>query len=120
MPELIAQSLEEYKQIALRLVTTPALLADVKARLMANKETCALFDTEGFTLNLEEAYVGMHRQTQLGRAIDLLSTNKNFNKCQIFIMGFLRRLSELEKAAGIKEPSNFIVSTLLHRNLAKI
>lgn len=64
MPELIAQSLEEYEQIALRLVTTPELLADVKARLVANKATCALFDTERFTRNLEEAYIGMHSQTQ--------------------------------------------------------
>ncbi len=74
MPELIAQSLEEYEQIALRLVTTPALLADVKARLIANKSTCPLFDTEGFTRNLEAAYIDMWRQAQLGDASDALSS----------------------------------------------
>jgi SAM-dependent methyltransferase len=68
MPELIAQSLEEYEQIALKLVTTPELLADVKARLIANKATCALFDTEGFTRNLEEAYMSMHEQGEFGDA----------------------------------------------------
>lgn len=66
MPELIAQSLEEYEQIALKLVTTPELLADVKARLVANKATCALFDTERFTRNLEEAYITMHEQDEFG------------------------------------------------------
>jgi predicted O-linked N-acetylglucosamine transferase (SPINDLY family) len=74
MPELIAQSLEEYEQIALRLVTTPELLADVKARLVANKATCALFDTERFTRNLEAAYIAMWRQAQLGDALDALSS----------------------------------------------
>jgi SAM-dependent methyltransferase len=68
MPELIAQSLEEYEQIALKLVTTPELLADVKARLIANKTTCALFDTEKFTRNLEEAYMTMHGQDEFGDA----------------------------------------------------
>lgn len=73
LPELIAQSLEEYEQIALRLVTTPALLADIKARIMANKATHPLFDTEGFSRNLEAAYIAMWRQAQLGDACDALS-----------------------------------------------
>ena len=84
MPELIARSLEEYEQIALRLVTTPELLADVKARLVANKATCALFDTEGFTRNLEEAYIGMHSsvehsQAQLGDKFSPLTGPETIN-----------------------------------------
>lgn len=73
LPELIAHTLEEYEQIALRLVTTPALLADIKTRLIANKATYPLFDTEGFTRNLEAAYIAMWRQYQLGDAHDALS-----------------------------------------------
>jgi predicted O-linked N-acetylglucosamine transferase (SPINDLY family) len=73
LPELIAYTLEEYEQIALRLVTTPSLLADIKVRLMANKATYPLFDSESFTRNLETAFIAMYRQAQLGDAKDALS-----------------------------------------------
>ncbi len=72
LPELIAHTLEEYEQIALRLVTTPALLADIKARIAANQATYPLFDTEAFCRNLEAAYIAMWRKSQLGRCFDKL------------------------------------------------
>lgn len=74
LPELIAHTLEEYEQIALRLVTTPALLADIKARILANKATHPLFDTEGFCRNLEASYIAMWRQSELGDCHDELSS----------------------------------------------
>jgi protein O-GlcNAc transferase len=74
LPELIAHTLEEYEQLALRLVTEPELLADIKARIIANKTTHPLFDTEGFSRNLEAAYIAMWRQTQLGDVRDALSS----------------------------------------------
>ena len=64
MPELIANSLEEYQQLALKLVTTPELLADIKARISANIATCPLFDTDTFTRNLEAAYMDMHHESR--------------------------------------------------------
>jgi predicted O-linked N-acetylglucosamine transferase (SPINDLY family) len=72
LPELIARSLEEYEALALKLATTPALLADAKARLRANKNTYPLFDTQGFCRNLEAAYIAMWRQHQLGETCDML------------------------------------------------
>ena len=73
LPELIAYSLEQYEQIALHLATTPALLEDLKSRLIANKDTCPLLDTETFCRNLESAYVAIWRQSQLGDVRDALS-----------------------------------------------
>jgi predicted O-linked N-acetylglucosamine transferase (SPINDLY family) len=72
LPELIARSLEEYEVLALKLATTPSLLADAKARLRTNRATCPLFDTEGFCRNLEAAYIAMWRQYQLGEVRDAL------------------------------------------------
>ena len=59
LPELITHSLEDYEALALKLVTTPSLLADTKLKLAANKETYPLFDTQGFCRNLESAYSEM-------------------------------------------------------------
>lgn len=73
LPELATESLADYEALALRLATTPALLADVKQRVQANKSTHALYDTAGFCRNLEAAYIAMWRRTQLGDAADELS-----------------------------------------------
>ena len=73
MPELITHSLEEYEAMVLKLATTPALLADIKSRIKANKAAFSLFDTEGFCHNLEAVYVAMWRQSQLGDVHDALS-----------------------------------------------
>ena len=72
LPELIAYTLEEYEQIALRLVTTPTLLAEIKARIVANQATHPLFDTDAFCRNLEAAYIAMWRKSQLGDVQDSL------------------------------------------------
>jgi len=70
LPELIAHSLQEYEELAFRLVTSPKLLAEVKARITANKNTYPLFDTDEFCRNLEAAYIAMWRQSQLGAIHD--------------------------------------------------
>jgi protein O-GlcNAc transferase len=59
LPELVTQSLEDYEALALRLARDPVLLAAVKARIAAIKESCALFGTARFTRHLEAAYEGM-------------------------------------------------------------
>ena len=56
LPELITSSLEEYETLALRLATDPTLLAGLRQRLVANRDTCALFDTPRFRDHLEAAY----------------------------------------------------------------
>jgi predicted O-linked N-acetylglucosamine transferase (SPINDLY family) len=65
MPELVAHSLEGYEALALRLAQSPNELADMKLRIAANKTSCSLFDTKGFCINLEAAYISMWREMQL-------------------------------------------------------
>jgi protein O-GlcNAc transferase len=65
LPELITQTLEDYEGLAERLAQEPALLSALKAKLIHNRATYPLFDTERFTRNLETCYVAMferHRQ----------------------------------------------------------
>jgi predicted O-linked N-acetylglucosamine transferase (SPINDLY family) len=57
LTELIAESLEAYETLALTLARDAWALAAVKAKLAANRETYALFDTANFTRNLEAAYL---------------------------------------------------------------
>lgn len=71
--ELITHSLEEYEALAFKLVTTPGLLTELKAKLIAGKATYPLFDTAAFCRNLEATYIAMWRQSQLGDARDALS-----------------------------------------------
>jgi predicted O-linked N-acetylglucosamine transferase (SPINDLY family) len=73
LPELVADSVEAYEALALKLATDPALLAEVKARIARNRHTAALFDTDAFTRNLEAIYTAMWRKTELCGAQDALS-----------------------------------------------
>jgi protein O-GlcNAc transferase len=59
VPELITTSMQEYEQLALQLAREPQKLAALKEKLVQNRDTCALFDTEKFTRNLEAAYQTM-------------------------------------------------------------
>ena len=59
LPELIATSLEDYEAMALRLANDRQCLADLRARLKANREACGLFDGGRFSRNLEKAYSTM-------------------------------------------------------------
>jgi len=56
LSELITTCLDDYHDLALRLAREPALLADLRKRLEANRETSALFDSGQFAQNLESAY----------------------------------------------------------------
>ena len=59
LPELIANSLDEYHDLALRLARNPAWLADLRTRLQANRDSSGLFDGARFARNLEKAYATM-------------------------------------------------------------
>jgi protein O-GlcNAc transferase len=65
--ELITKSLDDYEALALKLAHEPALLASLKAKLVGNRGTCPLFDTERFTRHIEAAYVGMWQAQRHGR-----------------------------------------------------
>jgi protein O-GlcNAc transferase len=61
LTELITNSQEQYEALAIELATNQAKLRGIKAKLESNKLTTPLFDTPGFTKNLEEAYTIMYK-----------------------------------------------------------
>ncbi|THH37328.1 tetratricopeptide repeat protein [Aliishimia ponticola] len=52
-PETVCADTEAYRDTALALARDPERLAELKARLIAGRDTCALFDTERFTRDFE-------------------------------------------------------------------
>ena len=66
LPELIADSLENYEAMGLKLAREPELLAGIKARLAHNRD--ALFDSARFTRELERAYQSMWTRRKDGLA----------------------------------------------------
>jgi protein O-GlcNAc transferase len=68
LPKMIAGSLVEYEALALKLGRDPGAIAGLKADLAANRDTCALFDTERSTRVLEAAYTQMWERVQRGQA----------------------------------------------------
>jgi predicted O-linked N-acetylglucosamine transferase (SPINDLY family) len=68
LPELVAGALGSYEAMATKLVRQPAMLASLKERLAANRDTAPLFDTESFTRQIESAYVTMWDLAQRGIA----------------------------------------------------
>ena len=66
LPELVAADLTEYEELARTLALNPEKLAALKAKLLHNRDTEPLFDTAGFTRNLEAAYVAMWKRQQAG------------------------------------------------------
>ncbi len=60
--ELITTSLAEYEALALKLAKDPAALSAIREKLLRNRDTCALFDTQRFTRHIEAAYTTMHQR----------------------------------------------------------
>jgi protein O-GlcNAc transferase len=68
VPELITCNLEDYQTLALKLARDPALLAEIRAKLVRNRNTYPLFNTERFARHLETAYLTMWETWQRGEA----------------------------------------------------
>jgi predicted O-linked N-acetylglucosamine transferase (SPINDLY family) len=64
LPELIANTQEEYESLAIELALNPKKLAGIKLNLANNRLTTPLFDTPLFTKNLEAAYSKMIERYQ--------------------------------------------------------
>lgn len=74
LPELVTDSLAGYEALALALARDPARRAALRGHLDAHRrQQQALFDTAGFTRDLEAIYVAMWRRSQLGVARDALA-----------------------------------------------
>jgi predicted O-linked N-acetylglucosamine transferase (SPINDLY family) len=63
-PELIADSLEKYKDLVLQLAKNPHQLKVISADLLANQLQLPLFDTPRFMRSIEAAYARMYRDSQ--------------------------------------------------------
>ena len=75
LPELVTDSLAGYEALALQLARDPARRAGLRQHLLEHsRQGQALFDTAGFTRDLEAIYVAMWRKSQLGEARDALAT----------------------------------------------
>jgi predicted O-linked N-acetylglucosamine transferase (SPINDLY family) len=66
LPELIAQTQEQFESMAIELTTQPMALAAIKAKLARNRLATPLFNTELYTRNIESAYVTMYQRHQSG------------------------------------------------------
>lgn len=70
VPELITRTLPEYEERALQLALTPAMLADIRAKLARNRMSHPLFDSERYRRHLESAYETMWNRHQRGEPPD--------------------------------------------------
>ncbi|MCJ2187223.1 O-linked N-acetylglucosamine transferase, SPINDLY family protein [Novosphingobium beihaiensis] len=68
LPELAVDSEEAYAALALFLARDPARLADMRARLTANRAALPLFDTVPYTRRVETALERMHQRRLEGLA----------------------------------------------------
>ena len=73
LPELIADSLEDYQKQAVALANDPARLTEIGNKLARNRETHPLFDTARFTRNLERAFETMWRRGLAGQPPETFS-----------------------------------------------
>jgi len=66
LPQLIAENLETYRAVALRLLTDDGERAGLRRHLEDNRQKLPLFDTPRFTRHLETAYEVMARRHRQG------------------------------------------------------
>ena len=64
VPELIVNTAQEYKELAVQLAREPQRLKRIKDKVRENKEKSALFDVTGNTLHIEAAYKKMYERYQ--------------------------------------------------------
>jgi protein O-GlcNAc transferase len=70
LPEMITQTREEYRNMAVELASRPDKLAAIRAKLERNRLTTPLFDTQLFTRHVETAYQAMYERYQEGLPAD--------------------------------------------------
>ncbi len=67
LPELVTQSAEEFVAAAVRYGSDRSLLAPLRERLRAGRDTCTLFDMPGLVRGLERLYAQMWAAQQAGQ-----------------------------------------------------
>jgi protein O-GlcNAc transferase len=59
LPDLVAETLDDYERLAVMLASDPARLGAIRQRLQQNRLDCALFDTDRFRRHIEASYRAM-------------------------------------------------------------
>jgi predicted O-linked N-acetylglucosamine transferase (SPINDLY family) len=70
LPELIAETSDQYERLAIDLAMNPARLAALKQKLAEKRLASAIFDTPLFIKHIEAAYVAMYNRHMSGLAPD--------------------------------------------------
>ncbi len=66
LPELITDNPADYEALALKLATTPDVMADIRSRLARNRNAHPLFDIDRCRRHVESAYITMYERYQRG------------------------------------------------------
>lgn len=66
LPELIAETQEEYEEMAIALANNPLKLSEIKQRLEENRGTAPLFDGKRLARSLEKAYQAIYARYKAG------------------------------------------------------
>ena len=77
LPEMVTTSLADYQKRALELARDRPQLAAIRQKLVRNRDTTPLFDTAGFTRDLEAIYASMWERQQSGLLPETFSVAKN-------------------------------------------
>ena len=64
LPDLIAETEEQFENMAIEFAARPEALAAIKDKLARNRSTTPLFDTRLYTRHIEGAYAAMHERHQ--------------------------------------------------------
>lgn len=75
VPELAVPTLAAYEAKAMQLLADPVELAGMRARLAAARKTAPLYDVDGFTRHLEQAFMRMLAIQAEGRAPEPFSVD---------------------------------------------
>ena len=73
LPELVTESLAQYEAAAIALARDPQRLAAIRVNLARNRNTEPLFDTAGFTRDLEAAFEAMWRRQRADLAPEAIA-----------------------------------------------
>ena len=76
LSELITDCENEYEALILNLATDKQKLSNIKNKLAANRLSQPLFDTEKYTIYLEDGYQKAHRRHLLGKHPDTISVSE--------------------------------------------
>jgi protein O-GlcNAc transferase len=66
LPELVADSLSRYEELALELARDEEQMRQLREKLARQRTAAPLFDTVGYTRDLESAYVAMWERHRRG------------------------------------------------------